>query len=71
MALSNSNARFNPKIIEEVAREFQLDEVERIAPTGGSRIDTDVYNSEAFIQNLGEALSRFRLHPSVTTRERK
>ena len=58
-----------PKIIEEVAREFQLDEVEPITPIGGSRIDTDVYNSEAFIQNLGEALSRFRLHP--TTRERK
>ena len=60
-----------PKIVEEVAREFQLDEVEPIAPIGGSRIDTDVYNSEAFIQNLGEALSRFRLHPSTTTRERK
>ena len=60
-----------PKIIEEVAREFQLDEVEPIAPIGGSRIDTDVYNSEAFIQNLGEALSRFRLHPTSTTRERK
>jgi general secretion pathway protein A len=60
-----------PKIIEEVAREFQLDEVEPIAPIGGSRIDTDVYNSEAFIQNLGEALSRFRLHPTITTRERK
>jgi general secretion pathway protein A len=60
-----------PKIVEEVAREFQLDEVEPIAPTGGPRIDTDVYNSEAFIQNLGEALSRFRLHPSVTARDRK
>ena len=60
-----------PKIVEEVAREFQLDEVEPVAPVGGPRVDTDVYNSEAFIQNLGEALSRFRLHPSVTTRERK
>jgi type II secretory pathway predicted ATPase ExeA len=60
-----------PKIVEEVAREFQLDEVEPVAPVGGSRIDTDVYNSEAFIQNLGEALSRFRLHPTVSTRERK
>jgi general secretion pathway protein A len=58
-----------PKIVEEVAREFQLDEVEPIAPPGGSKIDTDVYNSEAFLQNLGEALSRFRLSP--TTRERK
>jgi general secretion pathway protein A len=60
-----------PKIVEEVAREFQLDEVEPVAPTGGPRIDTDVYNSEAFIQNLGEALSRFRLHPTLSTRERK
>jgi len=59
-----------PKLVEEVAREFQLDEVEPIAPQGGSRTETDVYNSEAFLQNLGEALSRFRLSPS-TTRERK
>ena len=59
-----------PKIVEDVAREFQLDEVEPILPAGGSKIDTDVYNSEAFIQNLGEALSRFRLSPS-STRERK
>jgi general secretion pathway protein A len=59
------------EVVEEVAREFQLDEVEPIAPIDGSRIDTDVYNSEAFIQNLGEALSRFRLSPSPTTRGRK
>jgi general secretion pathway protein A len=59
-----------PKTIEEVAREFQLDEVEPIAPPGGTRIDSDVYNSEAFLQNLGEALSRFRLSPS-STRDRK
>jgi len=60
-----------PKIVEEVAREFQLDEVEPIAPNGGARVDTDVYNSEAFVQNLGEALSRFRMNPPTTTRERK
>jgi general secretion pathway protein A len=59
-----------PKTVEEVAREFQLDEVEPIAPNGGSKIDTDVYNSEAFLQNLGEALSRFRMDPT-TTRNRK
>jgi general secretion pathway protein A len=59
-----------PKTIEEVAHEFQLDEVEPIAPPGGAKVDTDVYNSEAFLQNLGEALSRFRLSPS-STRERK
>lgn len=59
-----------PQTVEEVAHEFQLDEVEPIAPVGGSKIDSDVYNSEAFLQNLGEALSRFRVSPS-TTRERK
>jgi len=59
-----------PKTVEEVAHEFQLDEVEPIAPPGGNKVDTDVYNSEAFLQNLGEALSRFRLSPS-STRERK
>ena len=59
------------KIVEEVAQEFQLDEVEPIAPNGGSSIDTEVYNSEAFIQNLGEALSRFRLSPSTAIRQRK
>jgi general secretion pathway protein A len=54
------------KIIEEVAREFQLDEVEPIAPEGGSKLGTDVYQSEAFLQNLGEALSRFRVGPPTT-----
>jgi general secretion pathway protein A len=58
-----------PKVVEEVAREFQLDEVEAIPSAGHAKIDTDVYNSEAFIQNLGEALSRFRLSP--TGRDRK
>jgi general secretion pathway protein A len=61
-----------PKIVEDVAHEFQLDEVEPIAPLGGVSNNTDVYNSEAFLQNLGEALSRFRLSPPSTTfRERK
>jgi general secretion pathway protein A len=62
-----------PKIVEDVAHEFQLDEVEPTAPAGSTRIDADVYNSEAFIQNLGEALSRFRMSPHVSssTRERK
>jgi general secretion pathway protein A len=59
------------KVIEEVAREFQLDEVEPVAPVGSTRPDADVYNSESFLQNLGEALSRFRAVPPPTTRERK
>ena len=61
-----------PKVIEDVAREFQLDEVEPIAPPASARQDGDVFQSEAFIQNLGEALSRFRMSPSVpSSRERK
>lgn len=54
-----------PEVIEEVAREFQLDEVEPIAPVGSSKLETDVYQSEAFLQNLGEALSRFRISSST------
>lgn len=52
----------HPETVEEVAREFELDQVSPIAPEGGL-VDTDVYNSEAFLQNLGEALSRFRVGP--------
>ena len=59
-----------PKIVEEVAHEFQLDEVEPVAPNGAPKIDSDVYNSEVFLQNLGEALSRFRVGPG-TGRDRK
>src|SRR5215471_9620996 len=38
------------KIVEDVAHEFQLDEVEPTAPEGSTRIDTDIFNSELFIQ---------------------
>ena len=55
-----------PKTIEEVAHEFQLDEVEPIAPTAPTPID--VFHSESFLQNLGEALSRFRMDPPTTTK---
>lgn len=55
-----------PETVEEVAREFQLDEVEPVAPEGSLQSGADVYSSEAFIQNLGEALSRFRVNPSVS-----
>jgi len=63
----------SPKIVEDVAHEFQLDEVEPTAPAGSTRFAAEVYNSEVFVQNLGEALSRFRMstHVSSSTRERK
>src|SRR6476660_9758904 len=62
-----------PNVIDEVAREFQLDEIGPTAPPGHSRVAGDVYGSEAFLQNLGEVLSRFRMNPAETVppRERK
>jgi len=61
-----------PKIVEDVAREFQLDEVEPTASPENLRTSAELYNSEAFIQNLGEALSRFRMFsPNPTLRGRK
>ncbi len=56
-----------PKIVEDVAREFQLDEFEPTASPENLRTSAELYNSEAFIQNLGEALSRFRLSPNNPT----
>lgn len=61
-----------PKIIEDVAHEFQLDMVEPAASPEALRTSAELYNSEAFIQNLGEALSRFRINlPSTPLREKK
>jgi len=62
-AFADQQKPIGPTIVEEVAREFQLDEVGPLAPSGSSRMRDDVYNSEAFIQNLGEALSKFRINP--------
>jgi general secretion pathway protein A len=61
-----------PPLIDEVAREFQLDEIAPIAAPGSLTVTQDVFNSESFVQNLGEALSRFRMGPSGTLpRDRK
>jgi general secretion pathway protein A len=59
------------KTVEDVAHEFQLDEVPPTAvPVSPRPLDEQVYTSESFIQNLGEALSKFRVSTSVP-RERK
>jgi general secretion pathway protein A len=58
-----------PKAVEEIAHEFQLDEVEPIAPTAATPVD--IFHSESFVQNLGEALSRFRMDPPTTTKGRR
>jgi len=60
----------SPKIVEEVAHEFQLDDVEPTAPAESTGMESDVYDSERFIQNLGQALSRFRMGSSGTTPSR-
>ncbi len=61
-----------PKIVEDVAREFQLDVVEPTATAEGLRTSAELYNSEAFIQNLGDVLSRFRISSHTqSARERK
>jgi general secretion pathway protein A len=56
-----------PKVVEEVAKEFQLDEIEPTASPESLRTSAELYNSEDFIQNLAEALSRFRLNPPTPT----
>ncbi len=61
-----------PKIVEDVAHEFQLDEVEPVASPESLRTSAELFNSEAFIQNLGEALSRFRMSlPTSSPRDKK
>jgi hypothetical protein len=45
-----------PKVIEDVAREFQLDEMDPIAAPASAPQDADVFQSEAFIQNSGSAV---------------
>jgi general secretion pathway protein A len=63
-AFAENQRPIQPKTVEEVAQEFQLDEVEPIAPESGAKLEPDIYQSAAFLQNLGEALSRFRVSPS-------
>jgi type II secretory pathway predicted ATPase ExeA len=62
-----------PPLVDEIAREFQLDEIAPIAPPGSLTVTQDVFTSESFVQNLGEALSRFRMGPPTANpnRERK
>ena len=60
------NRTIQPMVVEAVAREFQLDEVEPVAPPESLRNSAEMFSSEMFIQNLGEALSRFRMDAPAT-----
>ncbi len=64
-AFTENERPIQAKTVEEVAREFQLDEVELIAPAGTPGIEGDVYDSGVFLQNLGDVLQRFRADPSL------
>lgn len=58
-----------PAIVDHIAREFRLEEIVPIAAPGSLTVTQEVYNTESFVQNLGEALSLFRLE--LPARERK
>src|SRR6202451_2181432 len=60
-------------LVEEVAREFQLDEIEPTLPAGVSNGNKPAIDAQALLQNLDELLSRLReanIMP-VALRERK
>jgi general secretion pathway protein A len=57
-------------LVEEVAREFQLDEIAPIAGTGFTEA-AQAANTQALLENLDELLARLRQMSSVQARERK
>lgn len=58
-------------LVEEVAREFQLDEIEPTSPSGFSNMAKQSANTEALLENLDELLGRLRQVNAVPSRERK
>jgi general secretion pathway protein A len=54
-----------PKTVEDVAREFHLDEVELMPQPAAEGIEGDVYDSGVFLQNLGEVLKGFRVGTAI------
>lgn len=57
-------------LVEEVARDFQLDEVAPIA-SNGSNHTVGAANTEALLENLDELVARLRQANALTPRERK
>ncbi len=58
-------------LVDEVAREFQLDDIEHVAPAGYSGAAKQSANTEALLENLDELLGRLRQVNAVPFRERK
>jgi predicted molibdopterin-dependent oxidoreductase YjgC len=57
-------------LVEEVAREFQLDEIAPIAGMGYTAA-TQTANTQALLENLDELLGRLRQMSAGSARERK
>jgi type II secretory pathway predicted ATPase ExeA len=57
-------------LVEEVARDFQLDEIAPIAANGANH-PTGAMNTEALLENLDELLGRLRQANALSSRERK
>jgi len=58
-------------LVEEVAREFQLDEIAPIASSGSPRAAQQTANTQALLENLDELLGRLRQLNVEPARERK
>jgi type II secretory pathway predicted ATPase ExeA len=60
-------------LVEEVAREFQLDEIEPTSPAGAAQRASQATDAQALLQNLDELLGRLRQSNVVLSpsRERK
>lgn len=58
-------------LVEEVAREFQLDEIAPIAANGTAHNAGATANTEELLENLDELLGRLRRTSLVSSRERK
>jgi type II secretory pathway predicted ATPase ExeA len=59
------------QLVEEVAREFQLDEVPPISGNGSSSSSQQSANTQALLENLNELLGRLRNLNVTPTPERK
>src|ERR1700729_3438933 len=62
-AFAENQRVIDARIIEEVAKEFQLGEVELMPTPDNHGLEGDVYDSGVFLQNLGDVLKSFRVAP--------
>jgi phenylalanyl-tRNA synthetase beta subunit len=60
-----------PRLVEEVAREFQLDEIEPTSPLAQSSANEKELRAEKMARNLDELLSYLRSVDLVPSKERK